>query len=52
MKRLAEPGDRLLVIYGAGYAKLLSDFVRDTKGWRLVDPMKYLPKPPKVDWDF
>jgi hypothetical protein len=52
MKRLAEPGDRLLVIYGAGHAKLLSDFVKDTKGWQLQDPMKFLPKPPKVDWNF
>lgn len=50
IKRLAEPGDRLLVIFGAGHAKLLGDFVRDTRGWALEDPMKYLPEPPELDW--
>jgi hypothetical protein len=46
IKRLTEPGDRVLVLYGAGHAKLLSDLVSSTKSWRLEDPMRYLPQPP------
>lgn len=52
LKRLVQPGDRVLVLFGAGHAKLLSDFVRDTRGMKLEDPMKYLPKPPKLNMDF
>lgn len=52
IKRLAKPGDRILVIYGSGHAKLLSDMVRDTRGFRLEDPLKYLPKPAPFDLDF
>lgn len=51
IRRLASPGDRVLVLFGAGHAKHLSDFVSQTPGWHLEDPLRYLPKPPKIDWD-
>lgn len=40
------PRDRVLVIYGAGHAKLLSDFVYDASDLIHVDPLEFLPDVP------
>lgn len=40
----AKPGDRILVIYGAGHAFLLRQCVQQTPGFRLVEPNDLLPK--------
>ena len=40
----AVPGDRVLVIYGAGHNYWLGHFARMTPGYRSVDPVPYLQK--------
>lgn len=40
--RIAEAGDRILVIYGAGHAYHLRDFVRSHPGMQLVEVSEYL----------
>ena len=41
--RIAEdPGDRLLVIYGAGHAPLLRQFATQSGAFRTIDPVPYL----------
>jgi len=39
----AKPGDRILVFYGAGHAFLLRQCVRETPGFRLIEPTAWLP---------
>lgn len=38
----ARPGDRIVVVYGAGHAYWLRHFVESTPGFVLVDPVPYL----------
>jgi len=38
----ARPGDRVVVIYGAGHNYWLRHFAATTPGYRLIDPMPYL----------
>jgi Family of unknown function (DUF5694) len=40
--KIAKPGDRIVVLYGAGHNYWLRDFVRTTPGFALVDPLAYL----------
>jgi hypothetical protein len=45
--RLAQevkPGDRVVVMFGAGHAFLLRQCVSEMPGWKLVEPNDYLPK--------
>lgn len=42
--QLAKPGDRIVVIYGAGHAFLLRQCVTETPGFRLVEANDYLPR--------
>ena len=39
---LAEPGDRILVLFGANHRKLLIDFLRDVPGFEVVEASNYL----------
>jgi Family of unknown function (DUF5694) len=39
----AKPGERVLVVYGAGHAHLLRRCVAEMPGWQLVEPLAYLP---------
>jgi hypothetical protein len=41
--QLAKPGDRMVVFYGSGHAFLLRQCVRETPGFRLVEPNDFLP---------
>jgi hypothetical protein len=41
---LTEPGDRVLVIYGAGHNYWLRHFASESRGFRNVDPKPYLEK--------
>ncbi len=41
--QLAEPSDRIVVVYGAGHAYLLRQCVRDSPGFKLVEANDYLP---------
>lgn len=43
LMQAAEPGDRIVVVYGAGHASWLRDMVSTTPGFRLVEPDDYLP---------
>ena len=38
----ARPGDRIVVVYGAGHSFWLRHFVENTRGFVLVDPVPYL----------
>jgi hypothetical protein len=40
--KLAEPGDRIVVIYGAGHNYALRDWVKTTPNYRLVEPNAYI----------
>lgn len=42
LQRIAEPEDRILVLYGAGHCKILQDFVKEYNGFELVDTLDYL----------
>lgn len=39
-----QPGDRIVVFFGAGHAFLLRQCVAETPGYRLVEPNDYLPR--------
>lgn len=39
---VAHPGDRIVVVYGAGHAYWLRHFIENTPGFELVDPVPYL----------
>jgi hypothetical protein len=41
--QLARPGDRIVVVYGAGHSQLLRQCVQDLPGWKLVEPNDFLP---------
>ncbi len=43
LMQAARPGDRIVVVYGAGHAAWLRDMVASTPGYRLVEPADYLP---------
>jgi hypothetical protein len=44
---VAEPGDRVLVVYGAGHNHWLRHFASETPGYRSIDPRPYLTVPKK-----
>lgn len=39
---VTEPGDRVVVVYGAGHKHWLEHFIRNMPGFELVDPIPYL----------
>ncbi len=43
--RLARPGDRILVLFGANHRKLLIEMLRQTRGIEVVDTAEVLRKP-------
>ena len=43
LMQTARPGDRIVVIYGAGHGYWLREFARTTPGFRLVEANDYLP---------
>lgn len=43
LQQVARPGDRVLVLYGAGHNHLLRQCVQDMPGWQLIEPVPYLP---------
>lgn len=42
--QLAVPGDRIVLLYGAGHAYLLRQCVQTQPGWRLVEAIDHLPR--------
>jgi hypothetical protein len=40
--QIARPGDRVIVVFGAGHAYWLRHFVETTRGFQLVEPNRYL----------
>lgn len=42
LQKIAEPGDRILVIYGAGHCKILQNLVSEYNGFELIDALDYL----------
>ena len=43
LMQVARPGDRIVVVYGAGHGFWLRQMVETTPGFRLVEPNDYLP---------
>jgi len=43
LTRIAGPGERVLVIYGAGHAPLLRQFAQQSGYFDVLDPLDYLP---------
>ena len=44
LQQIAEPGDRILVIFGAGHAAILRELVKHAPGMVLVEANDYLPR--------
>ena len=44
LMQLAQPDDRIVVLYGSGHAFLLRRCVQDMPGFKLIEPNDYLPK--------
>ncbi len=44
LRQVAKPGDRIVVIYGAGHSYWLRNLVRTTPGFSLVEASDYLPR--------
>lgn len=42
MVQLARPGDRIVVLFGAGHSHLLRQCVKEQPGWTLVEAVDYL----------
>jgi hypothetical protein len=42
LTRIAEPGDRILIIYGASHAHFFRDFIASHPRMTVVDPLDYL----------
>lgn len=42
LQDITKPGDRLLVVYGAGHCKILQCFIKDYIEFEFVDPLIYL----------
>lgn len=42
LQSIAKPGDRILVIYGAGHCKILQDFVKEYNNFEFIDALDYL----------
>jgi hypothetical protein len=46
LRAVARPGDRILVIYGAGHGFFLDQQARESGAFRVVDTLAYLPSSP------
>jgi hypothetical protein len=44
LAQVARPGDRVVVVYGAGHSHALRQCVSDMPGWQLVEAVDYLPR--------
>lgn len=44
LQRIAQPGDRILVIIGSGHAPILRELITYDPGMLLVEPLEYLPR--------
>lgn len=42
LQDMAQPNDRILVIYGSGHCAILQELVREYSRFEIVDPLKYL----------
>ena len=46
LQRIAQPGDRVLVIFGAGHAAILRELIANDSRLELVEARRYLPGGP------
>lgn len=42
LQDIAKPGDKILVLYGAGHCKILRSFIKDYSEFEFIDPLDYL----------
>jgi len=50
LRRISRPGDRVLVIYGAGHGFLLDQQARESGAFHVVDTLAYLPRSRRDSW--
>ncbi len=50
LERIAKPGDRIAVIYGAGHGFLLDQQARESGAFTVADTLKYLTTSPRDSW--
>jgi hypothetical protein len=50
LRAVAKPGDRIVVIYGAGHGFLLDQQARESDAFRVVDTLAYLPTSARDSW--
>lgn len=50
LRRLARPGDRIVVVYGAGHGFLLDRQARESGAFGVADTLRYLPASPRDSW--
>ncbi|MEZ5462778.1 DUF5694 domain-containing protein [Dokdonella sp.] len=43
LAQMVEPGDRVIVVYGAGHSALLRQCASDMPDWKLIEPNDFLP---------
>jgi len=43
LQRVAQPGDRILVLFGSGHAAILRELIQHDSRMRLIEPRDYLP---------
>lgn len=42
LQDIAQPGDKILVLYGAGHCKILRNLIKDYNEFEFIDPLDYL----------
>lgn len=42
IEEIAEPGDRIFVIFGGGHSPILRELIRESHRMKLVDPLEYM----------
>ena len=50
LRHIAQPRDRVLVVYGAGHGYLLDRQARESGAFRVVDTLAYLPRSARDSW--
>lgn len=50
LRRISGPGDRVVLVIGAGHGFLLDQQARESGAFRVVDTLAYLPTSPRDSW--
>jgi hypothetical protein len=50
LRLIARPGDRIVVVYGAGHGFLLDQMAHESGAFDVADTLRYLPTSPRDSW--